>query len=360
MGSGLGGGVETTVINLARVLTERGHSVAIAAPEGSCLPKDNFSLNNISLIQIPGILQPTAQTQKRQTPTVTESALANLWDYAQQVQGQYDLLVNFAYDWLPFYLTPFLSVPVAHFVSMGSLSDRLDQAIAQILARFPGQLGVYSQAQADTFKGTDKGTDKGIWNWEILGFGLDIERYGYCDCPDDYLAWIGRISPEKGLEDAILAAELAGKPLKIFGKLEHKDYWEKLQPLIEQVRQAVNVEYCGFLETAALQEQLGRSQALLMTPKWIEAFGIVAVEALACGVPVVAYRRGGPAEIVRSGENGWLVEPDDVTGLVIAAGQADKIERQSCRKGAIANYSLSAWGQRFEQWFCRIVAENSR
>lgn len=325
--------------------------MAIAAPAGSSLSKAPSSNRNISLIQLPGALQPTAQTQGRQSPAVTESALSNLWDYARQVQTQYDLLVNFAYDWLPFYLTPFFSVPVAHFISMGSLSDRLDSAILQVATQFPGRLGAYSQIQADSFRD--------VQNWNILGFGLDMEQYRYCDRPDDYLTWVGRISPEKGLADAISAAKLAGKPLKIFGKLEDAAYWQSLQPLIERVQQTIEIEHCGFLATAALQEQVGRSQALLMTPKWIEAFGIVAIEALACGVPVVAYRRGGPVEIVRDAENGRLVEPDDVDGLAAAIGQVSEIEREECRKGAIARYSLSAWGQRFEQWFCRILSEQT-
>ena len=353
LGSGLGGGVEATVINLAQVLVERGHTVEIAAPKGSFFPKGSPLSDKLSLIQSPGILQPTAQTQGRQAPVVTESALSNMWDYARQVQSRYDLLVNFAYDWLPFYLTPFLSTPVVHFVSMGSLSDRLDEAIVQVSDRFPGRLGAYSQTQADTFEG--------VRYWEILGCGLDMEQYVYGDRPDDCVAWIGRISPEKGLEDAIAAAALAEKPLKIFGKLEDEAYWERLQSLIRRVQQTVQqtieIEYCGFLATPALQEKVGRSQALLMTPKWTEAFGIVAIEALACGVPVVAYRRGGPAEIVRDGENGWLVEPDDVDGLVAAIGRVGEINRGTCREGAIASYSLSAWGRRFERWFCRILSE---
>ena len=328
--------------------------MAIAAPQGSVLLKDDSLSNHISLIQIPGGLQPTAQAQGRQSPIVTESALANMWDYARQVQAQYDLLVNFAYDWLPFYLTPFFSVPVAHFVSMGSLNDLLDRAIAQASTQFPGRIGAYSQVQADTFEGLN------ARDWEILEYGLEIGRYEYCDRPDEYLAWVGRISPEKGLEDAISAAELARRPLKIFGKLEDTSYWKRLIPLIEQAQRAVVIEYCGFLETEELQKQLRKAQALLMTPKWVEAFGIVAIEALACGVPVVAYRRGGPAEIVRDGENGWLVEPDDVAGLAVAIGRVGEISRWDCRVGAIAQYTLSAWGQRFERWFCRIVAEQTR
>ncbi len=94
-----------------------------------------------------------------------------------------------------------------------------------------------------------------------------------------------------------------------------------------------------------------------MTPRWVEAFGNVAIEALACGVPVIAYRRGGPAEIVRSGKTGWLVEPDDVLGLVEAIGKIGECDRHACRRQAETEYSLTALAIRFEQWFESIIAD---
>ncbi len=347
IGSGLGGGVELTITNLADVLTARGHQVAIAAPSGSFLPKGSAP---IEIVQIPGSLQSAAQTQDRFTDTVISSVLANIWEYARQEQAKYDLLVNFAYDWLPFYLTPFLKTPVAHFVSMGSLSDGVDQAIAQQATQFPGTLGAYTRSQANTFSQTSAD------QWQILGCAIGIDQYDYCEQPEGYIAWAGRISPEKGLEDAVIAATEAGRSLKIFGKIEDSAYWQSIQQLIDE--SSAQVEYCGFLPTAELQKSIGCAQALLVTPKWIEAFGIVAIEALACGVPVIAYRQGGLSEIVRSGKTGWLVDPDNVAGLVKAVAKIHLIDRQHCRQQAETLYSLSAWGKRFERWFYQIVSGN--
>ncbi len=83
------------------------------------------------------------------------------------------------------------------------------------------------------------------------------------------------------------------------------------------------------MATKELQEELGKCKALLMTPRWIEAFGNVAIEALACGVPIIAYDRGGPSEIVKHGHTGFLVEPDSITGLVAAIDKIEQIDR-SC------------------------------
>ncbi|CAN5823812.1 glycosyltransferase family 4 protein [soil metagenome] len=357
LGSGRGGGVELTVANLARVMRQRGHRVAIAAPAGSVLSGQPAARTDaldcqIEIIQISGSCQPTAQTQNRSAPVIVGSALANTWAYARQAQANYDLLINFAYDWLPFYLTPFLTTPVAHFVSMGSLSDCLDEAIFQLSAQFPGTLGAYTRSQADTFV-SPSGTVP--VRWKILGSAIDIAQYDYCDRPGDSLAWVGRISPEKGLTAAIAAAVAANRPLKIFGKLETTDYWQSIQQSLSATAAAL-ITYCGFLPTPQLQQALGHCQALLVTPQWVEAFGIGVIEALACGVPVIAYRRGGPAEIVCHGKTGWLVEPGDQAGMVAAIAKIEQIDRYDCRQQAETMYSLAAWGDRCEQWFDQIIS----
>lgn len=339
LGSGLGGGVELTLKNMARSLIDRGHEVTVVAPEGSVL-------EGIPLMPISGQLQITAQSQGRDALVTlpANSVLGNMWDYARQVQHQYDLLFNFAYDWLPFYLTPFFDLPIAHLVSMGSLTDAMDQIIENVADRFPATIGVHSLAQAETFRFRDR-----CFN---LKNGFDLSSYTFCAEPKHQLAWVGRIAPEKGLEDAVAAVEKAGIPLKIWGVIQDQAYWEKIQTDFPNAP----IEYGGFLETAELQQALGESRALLMTPHWVEAFGNVAIEALACGVPVIAYRRGGPAEIVQDGKTGWLVEPDNVEGLIAAIAQLDKLDRADCRRQAETEYSLLALGDRLETWFAKILS----
>jgi large subunit ribosomal protein L13 len=110
------------------------------------------------------------------------------------------------------------------------------------------------------------------------------------------------------------------------------------------------VTYEGFLSTDDLQASIGGCRAILMTPKWVEAFGNVAIEAMACGVPVIAYRRGGPAEIVIDGETGFLVEPDDVDGVVAAVGRLGEIDRVVCRQRVDEQFSTGALAQRIDAW----------
>jgi UDP-glucose:tetrahydrobiopterin glucosyltransferase len=339
LGSGLGGGVELTIANLARELRSRGHIIDIIAPVGS-------ELGDLSIMPIPGELQLTAQTQELAASIVMPGnpVLANMWEKARAVQQNYDIIFNTAFDWLPFYLTPFFDRPIAHFVSMGSQIAAIDLAINQVAVNFPGTIGVCTRTQAQTFSFADLCCVVG-------GSGVDPDIYEYCETPEDALAWLGRISPEKALEDAVAAAERTGIKLKIMGKIQDPEYWAQIQRDYPDAP----IEYLGFLSTDELQKSLRSCKGMLMTPRWVEAFGNVAIEALACGVPVIAYRRGGPAEIITDGKTGFLVEPDSVDGLVAAIGRLDEIDRSDCRDAAETVYSQSAWGNLIESWFYRLV-----
>ena len=342
LGSGQGGGVELTVQNVAQELSQRGHQIEVVAPESS-------RLKGIKVITIPGNLQVPVQTQSRDVPICLpdNAVLANMWEYARKVRHQYDLLVNFAFDWLPFYLTPFFDTTIAHFISMGSMTTACDRMMTQIIDRYPGTFGVYTKAQADTFPFGDR--------CEILSSAIDLGLYDFNNAPESYIAWLGRIAPEKALEDAVAAVNVTKTPLKIFGKIQNEDYWQQICRDFPDAP----IEYRGFLGTKELQQELGKCRALLMTPRWIEAFGNVAIEALACGVPIIAYRRGGPGEIVRDGKTGFLVEPDSIDGLIEAIGKIDLINRFTCRQQAEAEYSLSALGDRFEAWFKKLIEDNN-
>jgi len=339
LGSGIGGGVELTLANLALEMLLRGNKVKVVAPVDSVW-------GDIPMEEIEGNCQIPAQTQGRNVPIEMpeNSVLAKMWEYARTVQFDYDLIVNFAFDWLPFYLTPFFQCKIAHFISMGSMSVALDEIMAQVAQNFPGTLGVYTKTQAETFPFAS--------SCKILGSGIDLSVYQVGYQPENILAWLGRIAPEKALEDAVAASKITGIPLRIFGKMQDQDYWNNI---CENYPDAP-IEYVGFLNTENLQKELRKCRGLLMTPRWVEAFGNVAIEALACGVPVIAYARGGPAEIVRDGETGFLVQPDSVKGLVEAIKRLDEIDRKKCRQQAEKEYSLEALGDRFEVWFRDILS----
>ena len=113
----------------------------------------------------------------------------------------------------------------------------------------------------------------------------------------------------------------------------------------------------GFLSTNELQEELGKCRVLLNTPKWNEAFGNVVVEALACGVPVIAYKRGGPSEIIQHGQTGYLAEPDDKKNMLYFVEIIEKIERKKCREWVEKNASTDVFANKVLNWLNKVTHE---
>jgi glycosyltransferase involved in cell wall biosynthesis len=143
-----------------------------------------------------------------------------------------------------------------------------------------------------------------------------------------YLAFLGRTSAEKGLDKAIEIAKRAEMPLKIAAKVDKADieYFEScITPLLDHPL----IEFIGEIGCNDKNEFLGNAAAFLFPIDWPEPFGIVMIEAMACGVPVIAYPRGSVPEIVEHGVTGFLVE--DVAGAVDALRQLDSIDREMCR-----------------------------
>ena len=342
LGSGIGGGVELTLHGLVLGLTARGHDVEVAAPAGSLLVGRRTH-------QIEGALQPSSQHAGRDAPVelAADSVLAAMWSFARRRQAEFDVIVNLAFDWLPIWLTPFLDVPVAHLVSMASVNDAVDRALAAALVARPGCVAMHSGAQAATFPAEVAEQAR------VVGNGITVERYDLrptADVPAT-LASVGRIAPEKGIADVFAVAAATGLPVRAWGLMQDRACWDAAAA----AHPGADVRYEGFVSTDDLQAAIGGCAALLMTPHWVEAFGNVAVEAMACGVPVIAYRRGGPAEIVVDGVTGFLVEPDDVAGLVAAVRRVGEIDRAACRAEVEQRWSVEALAARVEAWLVDLV-----
>lgn len=160
--------------------------------------------------------------------------------------------------------------------------------------------------------------------------GLPLDLHTFHHGSGNYLAFLGRISPEKGLERAIEIARRSGYKLKIAAKIydEDRPYYEHtIEPLLRESNSFV--EFLGEIGGDAKDEFLGDAKALLFPVEWAEPFGLVMIEALATGTPVVAWRRGSVPEVIQDGKTGFIVSNID-EGLK-AVGQLDRIDRRTCR-----------------------------
>lgn len=167
-------------------------------------------------------------------------------------------------------------------------------------------------------------------NWQAcIHHGLPAERYRFHPDRGEYLAFLGRISPEKRVDRAISIAQRAGLPLRIAAKVDRADV-EYFENVIEPLLEAPGVEFIGEIGDDDKSEFLGNARALLFPIDWPEPFGLVMIEAMACGTPVVAYRNGSVAEIVEHGATGFVVQRrDEAVDAVLACAS---ISRARCRE----------------------------
>jgi glycosyltransferase involved in cell wall biosynthesis len=143
-----------------------------------------------------------------------------------------------------------------------------------------------------------------------------------------YFAFLGRVAPEKGIDRAIRIAQHCGMPLKVAAKVDRADqdyYDEQIKPMIK----AANVEYIGEINDKDKSEFLSGAIALLVPIDWPEPFGLVMIEAMACGTPVIAFNRGSVPEVIDDGLTGFIVE--DINGAIGAVDRLDHLSRAKIR-----------------------------
>jgi glycosyltransferase involved in cell wall biosynthesis len=173
-------------------------------------------------------------------------------------------------------------------------------------------------------------------NWiATIHHGIDVRSFPYYSTPENYLCFMGRISPEKGPERAIQVAKRVGVPLKIAAKIGPNDrayFTEVIAPLLDDPL----IEFLGELDETSKRDLMGNALALLLPIDWPEPFGLVFIEALACGTPVITSRRGSAPELLREGVTAYF--GDTVDDLVEAVYRLPRIKRTACRREALERF----------------------
>jgi glycosyltransferase involved in cell wall biosynthesis len=200
-------------------------------------------------------------------------------------------------------------------------------------------------------------------NWlATVHNGLDLSPFQYHPRSGGYLAFLGRISPEKGLEAAIEVAIATDVPLKIAARMpldprqspDGRRDWDYFHSVVEPLLAHPLVEYVGEVDDAAKNQFLGEALALLFPVQWPEPFGLAMVESLACGTPVVARPLGAVPEVVDHGLTGYLGLSK--TDLVAAVHSVARLDRAACRQAAEARFSATAMVAEYERVYRRLLA----
>jgi glycosyltransferase involved in cell wall biosynthesis len=186
--------------------------------------------------------------------------------------------------------------------------------------------------------------------------GLPTDLLDFHPEPGTYLAFLGRISPEKRVDRAIAIATACGLPLRIAAKVDPVDrnYFERdIQPLLDNPL----IEFIGEIDEAQKNELLGHAKALLFPIDWPEPFGLVMIEALACGVPVIAFRGGSVPEVIDEGVTGFIV--DTVDGAIDATRKSGMLDRGACRAVFDRRFSVTRMATDYIQLYQELVEQTS-
>ncbi len=340
------GGSQAVVATLAQGMVQRGHRVTLFAREGSSVP-------GVEIVQIPtpDAVLPSKFSMPGNTSPADPGFFAqanlflDLFLSLQQRSHDFDFLHAHAFDWPSFICSTLVrDIPVLHTIHLPAVMPEINEGL-RVLDRHghPLTLITVSQACARDYAPYTS-FDHVIYN------GSDLSAIPFvAQVPDDApLLYAGRITPEKGVEEAIEIAEQAGRPLLIAGGIYDRVYYEeRILPRLQ--RASDRISYLGQLKHNELWKIMGQARGLLFPIQWDEPFGLTPVEAMAAGTPVIAFKRGAAEEVILQGETGFLVTPNDCSQ---AAAQVDKlgnISRSFCRAHVEANFSLHRMLDAYEQ-----------
>lgn len=321
-------GTERVVAVLVNELARRGHDVTLIAPADS----------QVECELVPTIHEALWSSGIRGDPTpYIEVTIERAWSVAHRFN-----VIHSHLDTLSFSFARHSPVPVLH-----TLHGRLDMpGIPELLDEFQDiPLVAISESQRRWWPQN---------NWvATVHHGLPLEDAPFSDRAGDYLAFVGRIAPEKGVEAAIELARSVGLPLRMAAKV-HEDDERRL--FAEVVAPAIDdgvVIFEGELATTQRDKLLAGALATVLLGAWPEPFGLVAIESMATGTPVIARRAGALPEVVDHGLTGFLV--DDLHEARFAVREVEALDRSAVRRTALERYSVSRMVDEYEAVYRRLA-----
>jgi glycosyltransferase involved in cell wall biosynthesis len=326
------GGTERVVSYLTEALVQMGHEVTLFA--------SGDSVTSATLV-------PVVPRSLRLNPGKPDGVVWHtiMMDKVLEEAARFDI-VHFHIDVLQLPLMRYCRTP-----SLSTAHGRLDLPDLKPLFRCFAQHPMVSIS--------DSQRAPVPWaNWRAtVHHGLPLGLYAFHPQPREYFAFVGRISPEKRADRAIEIAKACGVPLRIAAKVDpaDRDYFHRvIEPLLDHPL----VTFHGEVGDREKDDLVGHAMALLMPIDWPEPFGLVMIEALACGTPVIAYNHGSVPEIIEHGVTGFVVGNQDEA--IQAARNVRRIDRRRCRQAFEERFSSRVMARRYLDVYHELVAARSR
>ena len=258
--------------------------------------------------------------------------IANFFEHA----GAFDILHNQA-DFVPLAFSRLVSTPMVTTIH-GFSSER----IVPVYARYNDRVTYVSISDSDRHPA--------LHYARTIHHGIRLEDFPFNPVGGEDLLFFGRIHPDKGAAEAIAAARATGHHLTMAGIVQDQAYHDRqVLPFLD----GESVRHIGMVGGAARAATLGNARALLHLINFDEPFGLSVVEALACGTPVIAFRRGSMPELIEDGVTGFLV--NNLDQAIAAIGQIDRIDRRACRAAAVKRFSVDRMADEYIALYEQIL-----
>jgi len=319
------GGTELVISWLCDELVRRGHEVTLFATEDSKTQAKLIPIWKNSLWQA-----------KLKTP---HAVFSLLYEKLISLQDQFDII----HDHCEFYTTPYSKFLKPKIVT--TLHHPLTEETIILYKKFP-DINFVAVSKNQRKSGPGINIVKTIYH------GLPIEKYEFNPEPKNYLLWLSKIIPEKGIAKAIDIAKLSGENLIISGNIppEYGDYFDfRIKPLIDGKK----IQFVGASNFSKKVELLKNAKAFLFPVRRPEPFGLVVIEAMACGVPVIAFKGGSLPELIEDGKTGFLV--NNIEEARQALKKLNRISREYCREYVKKNFNLKRMANRYEKLYKKIL-----
>jgi glycosyltransferase involved in cell wall biosynthesis len=327
------GGTERVVSYLTDELVRQGHDVTLFA-SGDSVTRANLHSVCVRALRLEGkkIVDPLAHHMR-------------MIEIVAQEAAEFDV-VHFHVDYLHFSVTR----RQKNINAVSTLHGRLD---------IPDLIPIYREFNdMNLVSISDAQRTPLVWaNWiGTVYHGLPENLYVPRTGPGNYLAFLGRICPEKRVDHAIEIAKRVGIPIKIAAKVDVVDR-EYFESTIRKLLDHPLVEYIGEIGERDKNEFLGNARALLFPIDWPEPFGLVMIEAMACGTPVIAYQMGSVPEIIDDGTTGFIV--NDLDGAVDAIDRVRSFDRTICRRVFEKRFSVRRMASDYVNIYKQVVEQNA-
>jgi glycosyltransferase involved in cell wall biosynthesis len=326
------GGTERIISYLTEQLVRFGHKVTLFA-----------SGDSVTSAELVPICRRSFRQNKRATDYLSREVL--LVDHVMERAGEFDL-IHFHTGCLHYLICR--NLPVPH---VTTLHGRLDT---------PELLRLYERFRATPMISISNSQRAPcpFANWQATIYhGLPQDLFRFHPERGDYLAFLGRISPEKRVDRAIEIAKQAGMPLKIAAKVDRADrryFKREIEPLLN----VSGVQWLGEISDKDKEAFLGNAYALLFPIDWPEPFGLVMIEAMACGTPVIAYEGGSVSEVMENGVTGFVV--NEIAQAVKAVRRVGDLSRARCREGFEKRFTASRMARDYVNAYMRLADTRMR